>query len=199
MDFKKTARLGSLLAKDYAEDIFRLLFNYKSISASEAASRLDLHIRTVQEFLETMAELDFLSKEEVYEHKRPYYRYSLKKSTIKLEIDLNSLFEKMDDSATLAKKIREKKNARVRFSTSRDNRSISAVVIWIGKGRSRDERKINLTAAQGNFLFHLPFPSASHLSIQEIMKRAGIEKSFAPEILDLVELLETYQVIEKSD
>ena len=196
MDFEKAAKLGSMISKDYAKEIFRLLFNYKSISASEAASRLDLHIRTVQEFLETMAGLDFLSKEEVYEHKRPYNRFSLKKTKIKLEIDLNSVFERMDDSAKQAKKIREKKNARVRFSTARDNKSISAVIIWIGRGRSREERKINLTAAQGNFLFHLPFPSAPHLPIQEIMQKAGIEKTFVPEILDLVDQLDTYQVIE---
>jgi predicted transcriptional regulator len=198
MDFKKAAKLGALIAKDYAEDIFRLLVNYRSISASEAASRLNLHIRTVQDFLEAMAELDFLSKEEVYEHKRPYYRYSLKKSKIGLEIDLESSFERMDDSVRMGKKIRERKNARVLFTFTRDHQSISTVVIWIGKGRSREERKINLTAAQGDFLFHLPFPSAPYLSIRKIMEKAGLDKMVWPEIADLVELLETFQVIEEA-
>jgi hypothetical protein len=37
MDFKEAAKLGSCLSKDYAEDLFRLLTTYESISASEAA------------------------------------------------------------------------------------------------------------------------------------------------------------------
>ena len=50
MDFKKAALLGTYISKDYAEDVFKLLVNYKSISASEAASRLNLHIKTAQDF-----------------------------------------------------------------------------------------------------------------------------------------------------
>ena len=52
MEYEKAARLGALLAKDYAEDLFKLLVNYQNISASEAASRLSLHIRTAQDFLD---------------------------------------------------------------------------------------------------------------------------------------------------
>ena len=78
MNFKEAAKLGNYLAKDYAEDFFTLLVNYQNISASEAASRLGLHIRTAQDFLDAMVELDVLEKEEVYEKKRPYFRYSLK-------------------------------------------------------------------------------------------------------------------------
>jgi len=49
MDFKTAAQLSALLSKDYADDFFRLLVNYKNISASEAASRINLHISTAQE------------------------------------------------------------------------------------------------------------------------------------------------------
>jgi transposase len=66
MDFKRAATLGSYMSKDYAEDLFRLLVTYQDISASEAASRLNLHIKTVQDFLEAMASLDILSKTEVF-------------------------------------------------------------------------------------------------------------------------------------
>ena len=51
MDFKKAAILGSYISKDYAEDLFRLLVTYKDIPASEAASRLNMHIKTVQDTL----------------------------------------------------------------------------------------------------------------------------------------------------
>ncbi|NQV03307.1 MAG: hypothetical protein HQ542_11715, partial [Bacteroidia bacterium] len=94
MDFKQAAILGSYIAKDYAEDLFRLLATYKSISASEAASRLELHIKTVQDFMEAMSELGFLEKEEVYEKKRPYFRYTLKKKKISMDLDLVPLFPK---------------------------------------------------------------------------------------------------------
>ena len=72
MDFQKISRFGALLSKDYAGDFFRLLVTYQDISASEAASRLNLHIKTAQDFLDGLEEQDVVSKEEVYEKKRPY-------------------------------------------------------------------------------------------------------------------------------
>jgi len=196
MDFKQAAILGSYIAKDYAEDLFRLLATYKSISASEAASRLELHIKTVQDFLEAMSDLGFLGKEEVYEKKRPYFRYALKVKKISMEIDLAPLFpkEESDDRQTL--KIREKKNAGVRFTTSRDSQYISNVTIWIGQGRERTERRINLSIPQGKFLFHLPFPGSEMLSVREIMAKAGVDNSNLSEILDIVDALIEFKVIE---
>lgn len=199
MDFKKAAILGSYISKDYAEPLFRLLVTYKSISASEAASRLNLHIKTVQDFLEAMVLLNILKKEEVFEKKRPYNRYTLEKRHITMDIDLNPLYhEKMSDGK-LSKQIREKKNSRVRFSVSRDNLYISNVVIWLGEGRKREERKISLSLPQGKFLFHLPFPSANSQSIEAIMKSAVVDNSHASEIFDIVEELIKFDVIETLD
>ena len=197
MDFKKAAILGSCISKDYAEDLFKLLATYKSISASEAASRLNLHIKTVQDFLEDMFNLEILDKEEVYERKRPYFRYWLKVNHISMDIDLSPFFqEETITDSRLKLMIREKKNARVRFTTSRSNDYISNVVIWMGEGRDRTERKINLSIPQGKFLFHLPFPSADHLSIKEVMKKAGIDGGNIPEIIDIVNVLIGFGVIE---
>ena len=195
MDFKTAAKLGSYIAKDYAEDLFELLVNYQDISASEAASRLDLHIRTAQDFLEAMASLDILAKEEVHEGKRPYFRYSLKRQRITMDIDLAEI-KRGQSEEKLTKKIREKKNSGARFSTARNDQYISSLAIWIGEGRERKERRISLTMPQGKFLYHLPFPNAEHLSISEIMRKAKVDATLAPEILDIVELLEKYGVIE---
>ena len=195
MDFKAAAKLGSYISKHYAEDFFELLVTYQDISASEAASRLNLHIRTAQDFLEAMASLDILTKEEVHEKKRPYFRYSLKKHRITMDIDLTEIQRKQPEGE-LTKKIREKKNSGARFSTARSNNSISHIAIWTGDGRERRERKINLTMAQGVFLYHLPFPNAEYLSISEIMRKAKVDATFSPEILDIVELLEKHGVIE---
>ena len=196
MDFKQAAILGSYISKDYAEDLFRLLAAYTSISASEAASRLDLHIKTVQDFLEAMSELGFLEKEEVYEKKRPYFRYMLKKKKISMDLDLALLFPKATTDDLTALRIRERKNAGARFTTSRNNQYISNVVIWIGQGRKRTERRINLTIPQGKFLFHLPFPNTEFQSIREIMQKAEVDQSNLSEVLDIIDALIEFGVIE---
>lgn len=198
MNFKQAAILGSYISKDYAEDLFRLLTTYQSISSSEAASRLNLHIKTIQDFMEDMYKLEILDREEVYEGKRPYYRYKLKVSRIVMEIDLSSL--QQDDvfhNTGTDFKIREKKNAGVRFTTSRSNDYISHVVIWQGEGRNRAERKINLSMPQGRFLFHLPFPTATPETIWEIMRKAGLDGANTPEIVDIVMALVNFGVIER--
>jgi hypothetical protein len=198
MDFKEAAKLGTYLAKDYAQDFFALLVNYQDISASEAASRLGLHIRTAQDFLEAMALLDILSKEEVYEKKRPYFRYTLKTDHIRMDIDLTKIQQEQapDD---LVREIRERSNAGANFSLARGGEFISHVSLWTGEGRDRKERKISLTRPQGFFLYHLPFPNTTPLPIVDIMRKANVKEELAPEILDIVQLLEKYKVIETTN
>jgi len=196
MDFRTAARLGSLLAKDYAEDVFDLLVNYRAISASEVAARLDLHIKTAQDFLEGLAELGILSKEEVLEKKRPYFRYVLEQERIAFDLDLMQV-RRPPSAESLLLRIRERENAGARFSVARSDDFITAVTIWTGQGRERQERRIKLTVPQGKFLFHLPFPRAEALTVAEIMRKAGVEETLSPEVLDLVQLLDKYAVLEK--
>jgi hypothetical protein len=70
------------------------------------------------------------------------------------------------------------------------------VTIWIGEGRNRTERKINLSIPQGRFLFHLPFPNADYLSIKEIMRKAQTESTNIPEIIDIINVLMEFGVVE---
>jgi hypothetical protein len=93
-------------------------------------------------------------------------------------------------------RIREKKNSGARFTTSRSNDYISNVAIWKGEGRNRTERKINLSIPQGKFLFHLPFPTAETLSISQIIHKAGIDGANIPEIIDIVNVMIEFGVIE---
>jgi hypothetical protein len=197
MDFKEAARLGSCLSKDYAEEMFALLATYRNISSSEAASRINMHIKTVQDFLEDLYLLDIVEREEVYEGKRPYFRYSLRVRQISLNLDLSYLFpEDERGQSRLELKVRERQNSKARFTTSRSNDYISSVTIWSGEGRSREERKINLSIPQGRFLFHLPFPTADPLTIGEIVAGAGLDDTHIPEILDIVNVLTDFGVIE---
>ena len=195
MDFEKAATLSSYLAKDYASEIFRLLVNYQDISASEAASRLGIHIRTAQDFLDGLAEHGIVAKTEVHERKRPYYRYNLEVQEISIQVDLSE-FENEHRGEGLDRMIRERKNASSNFSIARSGDHFSAVTIWEGMGRERKERKISLTTPQGKFLFHLPFPQARPMSIAEIMEKAGVEQEYSAEIQDIVGELERSDVIE---
>ena len=74
--FEDSRRLASLMSKDYARDFLTLLLVYKDISSSEAAARLNIHIKTAQDFLEGMTSSDILSRREAAEGKRPYCRYN---------------------------------------------------------------------------------------------------------------------------
>lgn len=195
MDFEKAAALSTYLAKDYASEIFRLLVNYQDISASEAASRLGIHIRTAQDYLDGLAEHGIVEKTEVHERKRPYYRYNLAVKEISLQVDLRE-FKNEHPGEGLDRMVREQQNASSNFSIARAGDHFSSVTIWEGMGRERKERKISLTTPQGKFLFHLPFPQARPMSIAEIMEKAGVEQEYSAEIQDIVALLEQSSVIE---
>ncbi|MFK5856826.1 MAG: hypothetical protein QM503_11890 [Bacteroidota bacterium] len=198
MDFKKAAILSNYISRDYAETIFKLLMNYTDISASEAASRLNMHIRPIQEFLEAMVLFEIVEKKEVYERKRPYNRYSLKKKKIELLIDLEDVFKK-DENHEVNFKIREIQNSIAKFSIARNGEYFSTVSIWTGNGREGKEHKISLTISQGKFLYYLPFPDADPLTVDEIINKADINILNKPEILDIIEELFERKIVEKID
>jgi hypothetical protein len=156
-------------------------------------------VKTVQDFLEAMFQLGFLDREEVYEKKRPYYRYKLKVSRIVMNLDLAPLIPGKEKDAKTSVRIREKKDAGARFHTARSDQYISNITIWSGSGRDRSERKINLSIPQGKFLFHLPFPSADFQSVASIMDKAEIDLANTSEILDIVYALLELGVIEQEN
>lgn len=198
MSFSEVARIANLLARDYAEPFLKLLVIYKTVSASEAASRLALHIKTAQDFLEGLTEIGLLNKETVYEGKRPYFRYNRLKSRISIETDFSKLYDSSVEKEKAKLPIREKANAPAVFSTAGSGQKISSVTVFIGDGRKRKERKISVTEAQGRFLFHTPFPTEDMRPVERILSEAQLDKTFLPEIIDIVELLLEFDVLEKS-
>jgi len=198
MDFQKISRLGAILSKDYAGNFFRLLVTYQDISASEAASRLNLHIKTAQDFLDGCEEQNIVVKTEVFEKKRPYYRYKLLKSELEIRIDLTAFAEKDAFENKLMWKIREKKNSGALFKTASAGNRIASVHYFTGKGRERKERILNVTKSQGIFLYHLPFPTEPHREVQEIIKKAQIGALYVPEVVDVISVLHRNQLIEKA-
>lgn len=198
MDYIQLSRFGSYISKDYSKDIFNLLMKYTDISASEAASRLNLHIKTVQDFLEAMADSNILTKKKVTDKRRPFYRYALKDTRISIELDLKDIAEKVvQEKNSISYKIREKSNSGARFNTARYDSYFNSVVIWHGIGRDRKERKYNLTVHQGKVLFNLPFPGAEPKTVHDLMDETNIDRNHMPEIIDIITLLIENNVIEK--
>jgi hypothetical protein len=195
-DFEKIKLFGAFISKEYSAELLRLLYLYKDISASEAASRMGMHIKTVQEFFDALYAIGLLEKREVYESKRPYFRYSFNLDKIDLSLNVKEIIigNKAKDNSDLF--IREKKNASVRFTTSRSKLFFSSVSVWIGQGRETTEKKVSLTIAQGKFLFNLPFPNADFSSISEIMMKSEVGEEYSSEIMDIVNLLIENGVIE---
>ena len=196
MDFKAVSKIATLLSKSFAEDMLRLILIYQDISASQAASRLDLHIKTAQDFLDELHNLGIVDKSEVYEKKRPYYRYSLQKTKFTIDVDVSALYDPKDEDLKLAQKIRERKNAGATFAISGSNDFISSVSILVGEGRQKRIWTISLTVIQGKFLYHLPFPTAAPMSVSDVLNKAGIDESHRTEVLDIVDILKEYKVIE---
>ena len=195
--FEKLASFGSFISKGYAKDILWILYTYQDVSASEAASRAGLHINTVQEFLEAMYISEIVSREEVSEKKRPYFRYKLNSNKIIFDLDLDELFKKNTEFEQTEIKIREHKKSAATFNRAKGQSYFKSVIIFVGEGREKKEKRINLTNAQGLFLYNLPFPDGQFQSIAEIMKKAAIADEQVPEIIDLVNLLIDYHVIER--
>jgi len=197
MDFSMISRTASLLSRPYSEAFFRLVAIYRDISATEAAHRLDLHIKTAQDFLEQLYDLGYAERIEVVGHKRPYSRYRLKQRRIRLEMDLDDLYPRREITRALSRIVREKKNHGASFLTSRSGDDIVALSLVSGRGRHRCQRRLNLTPSQGRFIYFLPFPSARPLSIESIIHAADLDQSVWPEILDLVDRLIELKVIEE--
>jgi len=193
MNFIEINKLSGLLSKNYAKDFLKLLVNYESISASEAASRLNLHIKTAQDFLESLFELNYLFREQIIEKKRPYFRYKLIKQNIEIKFDLNEL---KNDAKLLDLKVREKKDSNCIFNTSPKTGEISTISYFIGEGRAKKECKTQLTKSQGKFLFHLPFPTANAKTVIEIMNENKIPDVHQSEIVNLIELLIEQEIVE---
>lgn len=82
------------------------------------------------------------------------------------------------------------------FGSKKRKKGSDPIFGKIGSDPFSGERRLNLTAPQGRFLYHLPFPTAEPLSVLEIMARADLDDEHRAEIADLVNLLEAAKVIE---
>lgn len=120
----------------------------------------------------------------------------LQKTKFAIDVEISALYNPKDEDQKLLQKIRERKNAGVTFKVSGSNDFISSVSILVGEGRNERIWTISFIVTQGKFLYHLPFPTAVYMSVSDILKKAGIEESHRVEVLDIVDVLKAYKVIE---
>ena len=136
-----------------------------------------------------------MSKTEVSEGKRPYFRYVLHRTDLNFNFDLGQLRQN-HNSNEISKKIREARNSGAIFTEGTGPESISSIRLFVGKGRGRKERKLNLTGKQGRFIYFLPFPNEDPLEVGQLLQKAGLQNNDLPEILDLLNLIREYGAIE---
>lgn len=192
------SKFSGLLGKSFAEEFFRLLLAYRSVSASEAASRLNLHVKTAQDFLEGLEELGIVSKQKVFEKKRPYFRFALERESFEIKVDLRELPGVAPPAEFESVLIREKKNSGCVFKASPRTGLPASVIFYTGKGRAKREWKVSLTENQGRFLYHLPFPTEAPAGFRAVLEKAGIEPAYEPEVSDIVRFLGEHGIIEIS-
>lgn len=196
MKYNDVVKITSLISKDYSAEIFRILVNYKDISASEVASRLNLHIKTAQDFLEGLFSSSVIDRYEVTDRKK-YFRYILKDKEVKININLDDCFsDRRNIKEFLDRKLRERKDSGAVFKIAGTNDYLSTISIFSGNGRNKLEWKISLTENQGRFLYNLPFPSAGPLTVQEIMDKADVTHIYRGEIFDIIDVLESNSIID---
>jgi hypothetical protein len=190
------AMLGTLLSREYGTALLRLLLVYDDISASEAAARLNLHIKTAQDALESLASLGVAERQEVTDGKRPHFRYRLGAGHVRTDLAIEDMAAPIPGEISMQSHVRERRHAGAQFVMAAGESRIASLSVWTGERRSRKERRIALTTAQGRFLYHLPFPTAAPMRVSDIMTAAGVSSGRLPEILDMLGLLVELDVVE---
>jgi hypothetical protein len=193
--FEDIKLISNLISREYAEGMFRLLAGYDGISASEAASRLDIHIRTAQDFLESLLSLGIVSKSEVLESRKPFFRYSIAEPKIDLKFDIHAFAHRGEFSIGTGHLVIEKNNEAVSLNYSEKEQRITSVTQLSGRGRDKKLRRISLTPVQGKFLYFLPFPTAKPESVASLMQKAGLPDVHLPEIYDIISILLDFDAI----
>ena len=194
--FAEAARASVVLSRSFGEDLFRLLALYTDISASEAASRLTLHIKTVQDALEDLHDLGICERREAQEGRRPYFSYRLVTREVRISVNLRALKDEGPIREAMRWRIREKSGTGVVFTSSRKETVVAAVAMFSGSGREREVRTLQLTETQGRVLYHLPLPAEAPMSVRDIIRKAGLRVSHQTEIADMLLILHEQHVLD---
>lgn len=195
---EKSRKLASLIGKEHTGRILYILYKTPNKSASRIAKILNIHIATAQSYLEDLEKLDIVKSKIKKQGIKPYKEYFLTKTRISIDIDLNELdAEDQEEQEILRRtKIREKKDLKILYETNQEKSIITRIHFYEDLGRKNIQYSLDLDEVEGKFTWFIPFPSADPQTILEIREKAGIYEFYQQKILNLIEKLEEFGLIE---
>lgn len=135
-----------------------------NVNASSISSNLNIHIITVQRYLEVLEKYGFVSSREKRGIGRPSKTYTFLGGKFTLDID-----ELLKEYSLRSQKIREKENSTISYNYDIDNERIKQVIIGGRKGT-----KVELEDKSGKFLWMLPPPDSEGESIEKLASQSGM-------------------------
>jgi predicted transcriptional regulator len=153
-----------ILGSDHIFEIIDFLRKTPDKNASFIASKLNIHIVTVQRVLDTLEKYGFVRSSEKRGIGRPSKTFTYLGGEFKVNLD-----GLLSDYALKDKLVRESGNSDISFSYDVDKEIVNAVLIGGKKGE-----KVKLDPKTGRFLWLVPPPDSQGDPISQISSEAGL-------------------------
>ena len=197
-DLKEAREVMTALAREYCIDLLRELHGTGWSTASEVARNLGIHVATAMRKLSELETLQLLEKRVRAGSDLVEYRPVSARVEIVLDFEAEAKAAKRD-ARSVAKSIlvRERPNRKVVLEAD-ERAEVVRRVVFVKTVRLRTTAQVmELTEAEGRFLWHLPFASEQAASVAEVCRRAKIENPIhVSKLLDFVKEMESRGVVE---
>jgi len=197
-DLEEAREVMTALAREYCIDLLRELHGTGWSTASEVARNLGIHVATAMRKLSELETLQLLEKRVRAGSDLVEYRPVSARVEIVLDFEAEAKAAKRD-ARSVAKSIlvRERPNRKVVLEAD-ERAEVVRRVVFVKTVRLRTTAQVmELTEAEGRFLWHLPFASEQAASVAEVCRRAKIENPIhVSKLLDFVKEMESRGVVE---
>jgi len=197
-DLEEAREVMTALAREYCIDLLRELHGTGWSTASEVARNLGIHVATAMRKLSELETLQLLEKRVRAGSDLVEYRPVSARVEIVLDFEAEAKAAKRD-ARSVAESIlvRERPNRKVVLEAD-ERAEVVRRVVFVKTVRLRTTAQVmELTEAEGRFLWHLPFASEQAASVAEVCRRAKIENPIhVSKLLDFVKEMESRGVVE---
>lgn len=197
-DVAASKGLIEALAREYSIELLQELHARGWSSASELAREMGIHVATAMRKLAELEGLDLLEKRSRVGSDVTEYHLSRPRFEIVLDFDA--------DARVAARNawrhaghivVKERPNRKVLLESDDQARRVRRIVFLRVLRRRTEARTMELSEAEGRFLWALPFASEPGRSVAEICRRAGMESPLQlSRILEFVKELERLGILE---
>lgn len=156
--------LIKVLASDHFFEVIEYVSQNPGQNASAIARSLNIHIVTIQRYLDTLEKYEFVTISYKKGIGRPSKIYSYTGGSFEVHLD-----ELLEEYKLRLRRVRDAGNDEVSFSYDVDKELINAVLIG-----GRTGKKIKLDDKSGRFLWLVPPPDSKGETIENLAKAAGI-------------------------